>query len=69
MIEKKNEKNAKEISINQLRVLIGHFFSIYQPCFAMDLAFSLALRMRGTGVVPVYCDSIQHVPADTAEEA
>ena len=60
-LEKIFKKKAKVISSNKLRVLIGPSFAIYPPCFAMDRALSLALRMRGVDVVSVYCDSIQHV--------
>lgn len=43
-----------------LRVLFGPSFAIYEPCFIHDRIFSLALRLRGATILPIYCDAIQH---------
>lgn len=60
-IEKEIKKTEANIARKQLRVLMGPSFAIYPPSFAMDRAISLALRLRGVQVIPIYCDSIQHV--------
>ncbi len=60
-IEKEIRKSEKYIQRKPLRVLIGPSFAIWPPSYALDRALSLALRMRGVDVIPIYCDSIQHV--------
>jgi len=60
-IEKEIKKSETKIQRKQLRVLTGPSFAIYPPSFAMDRALSLALRLKGVEVIPMYCDSIQHV--------
>ncbi len=60
-IEKEIGMLEKEIPRKKLRVLIGPSFAIYPPSFTMDRVLSLALRLRGVDVLPIYCDSIQHV--------
>jgi len=60
-IEKVIGKSEMKIQRNPLRILIGPSFAIYPPSFAMDRAISLALRLRGEDVIPIYCDSIQQV--------
>jgi hypothetical protein len=57
--EKEIRNSEHKIQSRQLRVLIGPSFAIYPPSFALDRAISLALRIRGCDVVPIYCDSIQ----------
>lgn len=59
--EKEIGRSEHKIQRSQLRVLIGPSFAIYPPSFALDRAISLALRLRGCDVVPIYCDSIQQV--------
>lgn len=41
------------------KILIGPSFSIYEPCFIHDRLLSLALRLRGAEVIPLYCDQMQ----------
>lgn len=60
-IEKEIIKTEHEIQRSQLRILIGPSFVMWAPCFALDKSLSLALRLRGVDVIPIYCDSIQHV--------
>lgn len=43
-----------------LKILYGPSFSVYPPCYAHDVIFSTALRIRGAEIVPIYCDSVQH---------
>ena len=50
-----------KIQRKQMRVLIGPSFVMWEPSFALDKSLSLALRLRGVDVIPMYCDSIQHV--------
>jgi hypothetical protein len=43
-----------------LKILYGPSFSVYPPCYAHDVIFSTALRIRGAEIVPIYCDCVQH---------
>lgn len=60
-VEKKIIASEKKIHRKQMRVLIGPSFVMWAPCSALDKSLSLALRLRGVDVIPIYCDSIQHV--------
>lgn len=60
-IENEIRKSEKKIQRKPLRVLIGPSFAIWPPSYALDRALSLALRLRGVDVIPIYCDSVQHV--------
>lgn len=60
-VEKKIIASENKIHRKQIRVLIGPSFAIWAPSFALDRSLSLALRLRGVDVIPMYCDSIQHV--------
>lgn len=60
-LEKEIKKSETKIVRKPLRVLIGPSFALYPPSFALDRSLSLALRLRGVEVIPIYCDSIQHV--------
>lgn len=42
-----------------LKILYGPSFCLYAPCYVHDSLFSLALRIRGTEIIPVYCDAVQ----------
>jgi hypothetical protein len=44
----------------RLKVLYGPSFSVYPPCYAHDVIFSAALRVRGAEIIPIYCDRVQH---------
>lgn len=59
--EKEIGRSEDKIEGSQLRVLIGPSFAIHPPSFALDRALSLALRLKGVELIPIYCDSIQHV--------
>ena len=59
-VEKKVLAREKKINRKNMRVLMGPSFAIWSPSFALDKSLSLALRLRGVDVVPIYCDSIQH---------
>lgn len=48
--------NVKPLGLN---VLLGPSFGIYEPCFIHDRILSLALRIRGAEVTPIYCDQLQ----------
>lgn len=60
-LEKEIKKSETKIARKPLRVLTGPSFALYPPSFALDRSLSLALRLRGVEVIPIYCDSIQHV--------
>ena len=59
-VEKKILAHEKKINRKNMRVLMGPSFAIWSPSFALDKSLSLALRLRGVDVIPIYCDSIQH---------
>lgn len=42
-----------------LKVLMGPSFSWYHPCFIHDRLLSMALRLRGASLIPLYCDKVQ----------
>ncbi len=44
----------------RLKILYRPSFSIYPPCYAHDVIFSTALRIRGAEIMPIYCDRVQH---------
>lgn len=44
-----------------IKILYGHAFSIYPPCFVHDRIFSYALRIRGAEIIPLYCDGVQSI--------
>lgn len=52
---------ASEQNKAPLKILYGPSFSVYPPCQAHDVIFSAALRVRGAEIVPIYCDSVQHI--------
>lgn len=60
-LEKLVKMHEEPVHRTKLRVLIGPSFAIWPPSFALDRTLSLALRIRGADVVPIYCDSIQRV--------
>jgi len=60
-IERRVLAGEGKIQRKQMRVLIGPSFVMWEPSFALDKSLSLALRLRGVDVIPMYCDSIQHV--------
>jgi hypothetical protein len=45
---------------DKLKILYGPSFSIYPPCYAHDVIFSAALRIRGAEIVPIHCDRVQN---------
>lgn len=49
------------LSKTPLKILMGPSFSIHEPCFAHDRILSLALRLRGATVIPIYCDQLQEL--------
>lgn len=51
----------KKIIPKKIRVLIGPSFSIYPPSFALDRLMSLALRLQGLELMPIYCDGLQKI--------
>jgi hypothetical protein len=60
-IESKINRDEHKIPRKNIRVLMGPSFAIWAPSYALDRSLSLALRLRGVDVIPMYCDSIQHV--------
>ena len=44
---------------DSLKILFGPSFSNYEPCFVHDRILSLALRLRGAKIIPIYCNQIQ----------
>ncbi len=60
-IEKKIEVSLRKARSGSPRILFGPSFAIYPPSFVLDRALSLALRLRGAQILPIYCDSIQQV--------
>jgi hypothetical protein len=48
-----------ESSAQNQKVLFGHSFSIFAPCFVHDRILAYALRLRGIQILPVYCDQVQ----------
>jgi hypothetical protein len=60
-VEKKIISAEKKVHHKRLRVLIGPSFVMFEPSFALDKSLSFAFRLRGVDVIPIYCDSFQHV--------
>jgi hypothetical protein len=60
-IGRESSKLSVKLNIKDpLKILYGPSFSIYPPCYAHDVIFSAALRIRGAEIVPIHCDRIQH---------
>lgn len=47
-------------------VLYGPSFAVHGPCFIHDRILAAALRLRGAGVIPIYCDAVQSVQCNVA---
>lgn len=45
---------------SNIKIVMGPSFGIYEPCFIHDRILSLALRLRGCTIIPIYCDQLQH---------
>jgi len=58
-LEKQYQGQYKDTGAKGLKVLLGPSFGIYEPCFIHDRILSLALRLRGANVIPIYCDQLQ----------
>lgn len=48
-----------ESSVQNQKILFGHSFSVFDPCFVHDRILAYALRLRGIQILPVYCDQVQ----------
>lgn len=46
-------------SLKKIKILIGPSFSVYPPSYALDRLLSVAFRMRGAEIIPIYCDGVQ----------
>jgi len=55
------EQSISNKKISNLRVLIGPSFAIYPPSYAIDKSLTLALKLKGVEIIPIYCDSVQDI--------
>lgn len=57
----KSFKEPKDTSEPKLRILMGPSFAIYAPSFIVDRSLYYAFKTRGTEIIPIYCDGLQHI--------
>lgn len=60
-VENKIVVDCNKSPNKKIRVLMGPSFVMFEPSFALDKSLSYAFRLRGVDVIPIYCDSFQHV--------
>lgn len=60
-LEKKALKLKEKSPTKPLRILMGPSFAIWPPSYALDRCLSLSFRIKGHEVIPIYCDSVQHL--------
>tara|TARA_R110002110_G_scaffold415719_1_gene654200 strand:- start:36088 stop:37740 length:1653 start_codon:yes stop_codon:yes gene_type:complete len=59
ILEKQLLDISDSIPKSDIRIVYGPSFSIYEPCFIHDRILSIALRLRGATILPIYCDQVQ----------
>ena len=59
--QKNINKNPPKTESKKIKILIGPSFAIWGASYIIDKSLALALQIKGVEVVPIYCDSIQHV--------